>query len=240
MTPVSSVRPPALLQVLLVEDDPLIAHTLGMGLRFEGFSLIPAASIKEAQEQLARHDFDILLLDIGLPDGDGISLCKKLRQSHPGTAILIISALSDEHTVVTAFDVGADDYMRKPFGLQELSTRMRRQHLLRQTETRQRNSIAFGSIQMDRGRRTVSIAGTVLQLGKKEFDVLFLLVQAGGDTITRQQILTQFDGDSAIYDRTIDSHLSHLRRKLKDAGADERIVAIYGVGYKLELVGSIL
>ena len=221
--------------VLLVEDDALIAHTLAMGLRYEGFALTAAATISEAQYQLEQQRYDLILLDIGLPDGDGISLCAMLRQRYPHLAILMVSARTDESNVVASFAGGADDYLRKPFGLKELCVRMRRQLALRQAAPASEEICSFGQIEMDAGRRHASVAGLALALGKKEFDVLLLLVQAGGKAITRQQILAQFDEDSAIYDRTIDSHLSHLRRKLKDVAAQERIVAIYGVGYRLEL-----
>lgn len=221
-------------QVLFVEDDPMIARTLSMGLRYEGFALSHAASIAAAMQLLQQQAFELIMLDVGLPDGDGIALCKQLRGLHPDTPILMLSARSDESAVVASIEGGADDYIRKPCGLREVSARMRRLLTRRQSNSHGRTVICFGTIQMDIQRRTASVAGTSLQLGKKEYDVLMLLVRANGDAITRQQILDQFEDSNVIYDRTIDSHLSHLRRKLKDVGAVERIVAIYGIGYKLE------
>ncbi|MBC3918985.1 response regulator transcription factor [Undibacterium sp. CY18W] len=220
--------------VLLVEDDPMIARTLSMGLRYEGFALSHAASVAAAMQLLQQQTFDLILLDVGLPDGDGISLCRQLRVLHPATPILMLSARADESAVVASIEGGADDYIRKPCGLRELSARMRRLLGQRQSETAGRPVISYGAIRMDSQRRTVSVGDTPLQLGKKEYEVLMLLVRANGDAITREQILNQFEDSNVIYDRTIDSHLSHLRRKLKDASAVERIVAIYGVGYKLE------
>lgn len=220
--------------VLLVEDDPMIARTLSMGLRYEGFALSHAASVAAAMQLLQQQVFELILLDVGLPDGDGINLCRQLRLLHPATPILMLSARTDEGAVVASIEGGADDYIRKPCGLRELSARMRRLLSRRQPEAANRPVISYGAIQMDSQRRTVSVGDTPLQLGKKEYEVLMLLVRANGDAITREQILNQFEDSNVIYDRTIDSHLSHLRRKLKDAGAVERIVAIYGVGYKLE------
>lgn len=220
--------------VLLVEDDPMIARTLSMGLRYEGFELSHAGSIAIAMQLLEQQAFELILLDVGLPDGDGISLCRALRALHPATPILMLSARTDESAVVASMEGGADDYIRKPCGLRELSARMRRL-LVRAPPAREpRAVISFGDIEMDVQRRNVSARGVALQLGKKEYDVLMLLVRANGDAITREQILSQFEDSNIIYDRTIDSHLSHLRRKLKGAGATERIVAIYGIGYKLE------
>ncbi|MFZ6743936.1 response regulator transcription factor [Undibacterium sp. JH2W] len=220
--------------VLLVEDDPMIARTLSMGLRYEGFELSHAGSIAIAMNLLEQQAFELILLDVGLPDGDGIGLCRALRALHPATPILMLSARTDESAVVASMEGGADDYIRKPCGLRELSARMRRLLVKAEAAREPRAVISFGDIQMDVQRRNVSARGVALQLGKKEYDVLMLLVRANGDAITREQILSQFEDSNIIYDRTIDSHLSHLRRKLKDAGATERIVAIYGIGYKLE------
>ncbi|MES2039016.1 MAG: response regulator transcription factor [Pseudomonadota bacterium] len=222
------------ISVLLVEDDPMIARTLSMGLRYEGFVLNHADSIAAAMQVLMHQTFELILLDVSLPDGDGISLCRQLRVLHPATPILMLSARTDESVVVASIEGGADDYIRKPCGLRELSARMRRLLGRVQADYQNLTVISFGDIQMDVQRRNASIAGTALQLGKKEYEVLMLLIKANGGAITREQILNQFEDTNLIYDRTIDSHLSHLRRKLKDAGATERIIAIYGIGYKLE------
>jgi DNA-binding response OmpR family regulator len=221
-------------QVLLVEDDPVIARTLAMSLRYDGFELTVAPTATDAGRALGEKRFDLVMFDVGLPDGNGIDLCRELRARDPALPILMLSARTDEATAVAGIDGGADDYIRKPYGLQELTARMRRLLARQSTE---RDVAAFGTIGMDVQRRTASAAGVPLQLGKKEFEILLLLVRAMGDTVTREQILDRLEDDAArsvIYDRTIDSHLSHLRKKLKDAGAAERIAAIYGIGYRLE------
>ena len=218
-------------QVLLVEDDPIIARTLSMSLRYEGFALTVASTAAEAGRVLGDKRFDLVMFDVGLPDGNGIDLCRALRQRDASIPILMLSARTDEPTAVAGLEGGADDYIRKPYGLQELTARMRRLLTRQQAE---RDVAAFGGISMDVQRRAVSVGGAPVTLGKKEFDILLLLVRAAGDAVTREQILDKFDDGSAIYDRTIDSHLSHLRKKLKDAGATVRIAAIYGVGYRLE------
>lgn len=218
-------------QVLLVEDDPVIAKTLAMSLRYQGFELTHATGVRDAQAVLAERQFDLMLFDVGLPDGSGIELCRALRARDATIPILMLSARSDEATVVAGIEAGADDYIRKPYGLQELTARMTRTLGRRQ----QRERMQFGALQLDAQRRVACVNGVPLNLGKKEFDVLLLLVRALGDVVTRNQILDGFDGDGAIYDRTIDSHLSHLRKKLKEAAAEVRITAVYGVGYRLEL-----
>ncbi len=213
----------------------MIARTLAMGLRYEGFVLTHAASVAEAMQLLISRHFELIALDVGLPDGDGINLCRQLRGLHPTTPILMLSARTDENAVVNSIEGGADDYIRKPCGLRELSARMRRLLNQRAADRKNRDAVSFGDIGIDTQCRQVSVAGVTVPLGKKEYEVLLLLLRAAGDVITREQILGQFEDGNAIYDRTIDSHLSHLRRKLKDGNSTVRIVAIYGVGYKLEV-----
>lgn len=222
---------PAPYQVLLVEDDPMIAKTLAMSLRYEGFALTIASGVNEAMRLLAERRFDLALFDVGLPDGNGIDLCRALRRHDAAIPILMLSARTDEATAVAGIEGGADDYIRKPYGLHELTARMTR---LLKRQRRERDIAAFGALRLDVQRRTACVGNSPLQLGKKEFEILLLLVQAGGDTITRERVLDALGDTLAIYDRTIDSHLSHLRRKLKDAGAALRIAAVYGVGYRLE------
>ena len=222
-------------QVLLVEDDPLIARTLAMSLRYEGFALTVAGSVAAATEAMATHSFALAMFDVGLPDGNGIDLCRQLRARNPLIPILMLSARTDEQTAVAGIEGGADDYIRKPYGLHELTARMRRL-LARSTTERDsgRTTICYGPLVLHAQRRSMLAGDMPVQLGRKEFDILWLLVRAAGDVVTRDRMLDLFDDRGAIYDRTIDSHLSHLRKKLKDTGAAVRICAIYGVGYRLE------
>ncbi|HJV60102.1 MAG TPA: response regulator transcription factor [Albitalea sp.] len=218
--------------VLLVEDDPMIARTLALSLRYQGFELTVAGSLREATQCLASRRFGLLMLDLGLPDGNGLSLCRQVREHDADMPILVLTARTDESSAVASIEGGADDYVRKPYGLQELAARMRR--LIERSAVAPRARAAFGTVAMDLQRHAVAVDGRALRLGKREFDILRLLLQAAGDVVTREQMLDALHCDGAIYDRTIDSHLSHLRRKLKEAGADVRICAIYGVGYRLE------
>jgi DNA-binding response OmpR family regulator len=226
-----TMTPDAPHQVLLVEDDPMIAKTLAMSLRYQGFELSIATTLQQAQSVLAGRGFDLLMLDVGLPDGSGADFCRQVRERDADVPILMLTARTEEATAVASIDGGADDYVRKPYGLLELSARMKR---LVQRRAKDRSPLAFGPVAIDMKRRMVMVDGRDLHLGKREFDILHLLVREGGGAVTREQILAMLDCDREIYDRTIDSHLSHLRRKLKDAGAAVRITAIYGVGYRLE------
>jgi DNA-binding response OmpR family regulator len=218
--------------VLLVEDDPLIAQTLAMSLRYQGFDLTHAGSLADAESQLERRDFDLLLLDVGLPDGSGIELCRRIRARDAEVPILMLTARTDEATAVAGIEGGADDHVRKPYGLHELVARMRR--LLARHAGRAPALLQAGALTMDCKRHGVAVGGVPLHLAKREFAILQLLLQAQGEVVTRDRLLDALQCEREIYDRTIDSHLSHLRRKLKDAGAGLRIAAVYGVGYRLE------
>ncbi|HJV53785.1 MAG TPA: response regulator, partial [Noviherbaspirillum sp.] len=121
-------------QVLLVEDDPLIAKTLAMSLRYEGFELTVAATVRAALDALAARSFDLAMFDVGLPDGSGIDLCRSLRARDAGIPILMLSARTDEETAVAGIEGGADDYIRKPYGVKELTARMLRLLERRRTE----------------------------------------------------------------------------------------------------------
>lgn len=228
----AALSAPSIHHVLLVEDDPLIAKTLAMSLRYQGFEIVVASNIEEATRLFGSRSFDLLMLDIGLPDGNGIDLCRAFRERDAQVPILMVTALTDEETAVRSIDGGADDHVRKPYGLHELTARMKR--LIQRHGRAAREISSHGAIAIDHHRHAASVGGQDLRLGKREFEILSLLVKARGDAVRREQILDALQCDRAIYDRTIDSHLSHLRRKLKDAGAAVRISAIYGVGYRLE------
>jgi DNA-binding response OmpR family regulator len=219
-------------KVLLIEDDALIARTLSLSLPYKGFDVTVATTVSAAKQKLAEDRFAVVLLDLGLPDGSGLQFCRELRATGARVPILIITARTDEDSAVAGIEGGADDYVRKPFGLQELTARMRR---LVDGSKLDRADNAFGNVRIDQQRHTVLVGSVELSLGKREFSILDLLVRANGDVVTRDRMLAAMERDQDIYDRTIDSHLSHLRKKLKEAAANIQIAAIYGVGYRLTL-----
>jgi DNA-binding response OmpR family regulator len=224
--PVSDVH-----SVLLVEDDPIIAKTLSMGLRYQGFELTVAPSVGAGLAALNQESFKLIMLDVMLPDGSGIELCRSIRAQDAQIPILLITARTDEKSAIAGIDGGADDYIRKPFGMGELVARLNR--LVTRTY-KSREVLVFGSLHLDLNRRTANVGEKALSLGKREYDMLALLMRAQGDTVTRDALLGSSGYGDDTYDRTIDSHLSHIRRKLKGAGSSAAIIAIYGVGYRLE------
>jgi DNA-binding response OmpR family regulator len=221
-----------MLKVLLVEDDSQISKSLSMSLSFSGFEVATAETLAQAWTKISNRPYDIILLDVGLPDGSGIDLCQRIRAAGKTTPILFLSARVDEETVVKGMNFGADDYIRKPFGTEELKVRMNK--ALKRVPPAG-NRIEAGSLVMDLDKRFATISGKPINLGKREFDILAYIAKKAGDVVTRDSILERLDEKPEVYDRTIDSHMSHLRRKLRDAGGDVvQIVAVYGVGYRLQ------
>jgi len=215
-------------RVLLVEDDPLISKSLALSLPFLGFAVTVRETYREGLAAVQQL-FDVVLLDVNLPDGDGFALCRAIRANDAKIPILMLTAKVDEDSAVAGIECGADDYIRKPYGIHELTARMRR--LL---EKSKRQFDTFRSIPVDTTQYRAWAGEHELTLGKREFLILALLVQRSGEVITREEILSATDQDVDIYDRTIDSHLSHLRKKLKLSGASEKIIPVYGVGYRLQ------
>jgi DNA-binding response OmpR family regulator len=219
-------------KILIVEDDLQITKILKLNLKLSGFDTDNATTFQEAWTKITTDHFDLLLMDIGLPDGSGLDLCQKVRESGNDVPIVFLSALTDEATVVKGIKNGADDYLRKPFGLEELKVRVNKfvRKIVPQMQT-----IKFGDLTIDPTKRIVTLMGEMISLGRKELDILTLLARKAGDIVTRENILTSLYDNADLYDRTVDSHMSHLRRKLRDvAGQSLQISSVYGLGYRLE------
>ena len=219
------------IRVLLVEDDQQIAKALSMNLSLSDYRVTLAATVAEATAKIEDDAFDILLLDVNLPDGDGLDLFHELRARGLRAPAIFLSARIDEETIVRAMNIGADDYIRKPFGVEELKIRMSR---ALKTAAPARARLHTGPVTLDMGARTATVAGRPAILSRREFDILAVLMKKAGDVVSREAIISYLEQDADIYDRTIDSHVSHLRRKIRElAGEDFQILPIYGVGYKL-------
>ena len=218
-------------KVLIVEDDTQIAKSLSMNLKLSGFEVAHAETVTDAWKKISNFEYDILLLDVNLPDGTGFDLCKKVRQANKTVPILFLSAHTDEENVVRAMNLGAEDYIRKPFGTEELKARMAR---VLKIPASKRNLLVAGPLEIDLGKRLASINGDALTLSRKEFELLIILAKRAGDVVSRESILTQLDGNSDIFDRTIDSHISHLRSRIKEKNETVKIVPVYGIGYRLD------
>ena len=219
-------------KILIIEDDPQIIKSLVLNLKLSGHEAFSANTIFEAWELIRRDHFDLICLDIGLPDGSGIDLCQKIRDHGNDTPILFLSARTDEASVVKGINSGADDYLRKPFGMDELKVRMNkmiRKFIFPATQ------IKFGKLTIDPSKHVVTIKDRIVSLGRKELEILVLLTKRAGDIVSRETILNALYDNADMYDRTVDSHMSHLRKKLREAaGPSLQINSVYGLGYRIE------
>lgn len=219
-------------RILYVEDDIQISKSLSRHLSLSGFHVTTAETLKAAADELRNSSFDIILLDVNLPDGNGLDFCHELRSGGNESPILFLSANTAEENVVKGMNNGGDDYLRKPFGTEELMARIRR---AMKRAPPPRDVLEAGPIRLDLGSRSASIRGQAVHLARREFDILANLARRPKDVVTRENLLSALGDNPDVYDRTIDSHVSHLRRKLRQVASDTvSIVPVYGVGYKLE------
>src|SRR4051794_28463178 len=217
--------------ILLVEDDDAIATGLVRVLDSQGYTVRRLARGSPAMAAVA--DADLVVLDLGLPDIDGIDVCRRLRRARPELAILILTARDRELDVVTGLDAGADDYLVKPFRLAELLARVRAH--VRRAESREEAPAAplrAGRVSVDRAARRAFLDGDELELRPKEFDLVALLVAEAGRAVTRERIMREvWDTGWLGSTKTLDTHILSLRQKL---GMDA-ITTLRGVGHRLEV-----
>ncbi len=227
-------------RLLLVEDDTGIARPLVRALEREGFVVEHLETGEPAIERVDAGDIDLLVLDLTLPDLDGLDVCRQIRGNHPALPIVMLTARREEVDVVVGFDAGADDYVAKPFRVAELVARL--QARLRVTATAAEladaGHVTAGDVRVDRAAHRAFLAGAELDLTPKEFDLLHLLVSEAGRTVERGRIMREvWDEHWWGPTRTLDMHVSALRRKLGDDPANpRRIVTVRGVGFRLEPV----
>jgi DNA-binding response OmpR family regulator len=222
--------------ILLVEDDDGIATPLAAALRGDGYAVMRVATGREALTR-APQGAQAVVLDLGLPDLDGVEVARRLRQSVPGVPVLMLTARTSEADVVVGLDAGADDYVTKPFRLAELLARLRAL-LRRAREGREEPGgvVEAQDVSVDRGARRVWRGGEELELSAKEFDLLALLVEHAGIVLTREKIMEQvWETTWFGSTKTLDMHVSWLRRKLGDDAAHPHyITTIRGVGFRFE------
>jgi DNA-binding response OmpR family regulator len=218
--------------VLVVEDEASIASFVSLYLKNAGYTVRTAATGNDALAQAGTGDVDLVVLDLMLPDIDGIEVCRRLRKA-TDMPILMLTARDEDVDKIIGLEVGADDYMTKPFNPRELVARVK--SILRRAgpERRERESaqLRHGDLTIDAGRREVRVGDDEVQLAPKEFDLLWELLDHRGLVLTRDQLLERVWGYTFAGDtRTVDVHVRQLRRKLGDASP---IVTVWGVGYKV-------
>jgi two-component system response regulator RegX3 len=227
--------------VLVVEDEPSFAEALTVGLRREGFRVTVAGDGVTALERFGEIEPDIVLLDVMLPRLSGVDVCREIRGRSP-VPIIMVTAKTSEIDAVVGLEVGADDYVTKPYRLRELIARIRA--VMRRTENRNEtalddggNLIEVGDVMVDPERHEVTVRGTQVRMPLKEFELLTLLLENAGRVLTRDLIIDRAWGSDYHGDtKTLDVHIKRLRTKIEDDPRNpSRIVTIRGLGYKYEL-----
>ncbi len=224
--------------VLLIEDDPEITKLLNLHFDTNIYNLTSCSVGREAVEKFQHDNFHLVILDITLPDLNGMEICKTLREKDTNTPILMLTCHDEESDKVLALELGADDYVTKPFGILELMARVKA--LLRRAEQNKYNGsaekkeITYKNIVIDSDKRKASVNGKRLELTPKEFDLLLLLASHPGKTFSRQELLERVWGYVfSGYEHTITSHINRLRIKIEpDLNHPEYILTSWGTGYR--------
>ncbi|CAN7605819.1 response regulator [Neorhizobium sp. LjRoot104] len=221
------------MRVLIVEDEAEFANALRVALERERFVVDQADRISMAQEAAMSGSYDLVLLDRTLPDGDGLSLLRVLRETQPGLPVIVLSARGEVADRITGLDNGADDYLIKPFDVDEMFARIRA--IRRRPADLVSEEIHVGALVFDVTNDEASVRGARLDLTRRELRVLSALVKRRGRTVLRESLQQAVFGfDDEVQSNTLDSHISRLRRKLAEANAAVEIHAIKGVGYLLK------
>jgi DNA-binding response OmpR family regulator len=222
-------------RILLVDDEQALQTLLTYPLRKDGYDVVPARDGREALDRFSTERFDLVVLDIMLPKLDGVEVCRRLR-SRSQVPIIMLTAKDDEIDKVIGLEMGADDYITKPFSVREFRSRvkaaLRRAEMLRGVAREE--PIVSGELRIDFERRAVEMRGEPVRLTYVEFEILAALAASPGRVFTREALLEQVWGDSAFRDpRTVDVHIRHLREKLeRDPKQPEYLFTVRGVGYR--------
>ena len=222
--------------VLIVEDEEGLLEGLAHNFRFEGYDVMTARTGPEGLKLALKQKPDLVVLDIMLPEKDGFTVLKELRQRHREMPVLVITARNFEADVLKGFDLGADDYLTKPFGVKELLARAKR--LIQRPAaggTPAPTTYTFGDVEIRFEPREVLKAGRQVALSFKEFELLKYMIEHRGRTVSREELLEEIwgvDEDLGVTTRTVDTHVSNLRSKLGAGFAQPFIVAVHKVGYK--------
>jgi len=223
------------MRVLLIEDEPYLANSLTKYLNNDGFNVDAVSSIRESQKALMSEVYDIVLLDLNLPDGDGLTLLEEIRSEYPRTAVIILTARGEVEDRVKGLNLGSDDYISKPFSMLELSARINA--VIRRKFGLKNNRVDLDGVSVHLDEMLVQTDNEPLSVTKIEYNILRYLALNRGKTVSRISLAEHIWGNE-VDDRFsldfINSHIKNIRKKLKDAGKEQLIKTIYGVGYRID------
>jgi DNA-binding response OmpR family regulator len=217
--------------ILVVDDEPKVVRLARDYLEKHGFRVLTAGDGQSALTIARRENPDLIILDLMLPNIDGREVCHILRRESD-IPIIMLTALSEEIDQVTGLEIGADDYITKPFSLRAMVARVRA--LLRRTrgDVKAPSLIRIGGLEINQGKYSVNFNSTPIKLTPNEFKLLHLLASRPGQTLTREQLLDDLHGAASSIDRSVDSHIKNLRKKLEAASGESMIETVYGIGYR--------
>ena len=221
-------------KVLIIEDEPNMVLGLKDSCEYEGYEVAVARDGKEGLHKGSTEKFDIILLDVMLPVMSGLDVCRTLRSRGIETPILMLTARSQEIDKVVGLEVGADDYVTKPFSIKDLLARIRA-HLRRAAkEVVRLESFTFGDVELNFKKYTARKGGHALELSPREFEILQYLIRHRAEIVTRDQLLDEVWGyDSTPITRTVDNHIARLRQKIeRDPSEPQHIITVHGLGYR--------
>lgn len=222
------------MKILVIEDEPEIRDNIVQSLKQEGYIVETAEDYYAASEKLGIYEYNCVLLDIGLPGGSGLQLLQDLKKEGKEEGVIIVSAKGSIEDKVSGLNLGADDYLPKPFHMAELHARVK--SLIRRKTLGGHSTLEVNNLHIDTGHRTVTVDGNELSLNRKEFDVLLYLATNKGRLVNKTALAEHVWGDHIDEVSSFDfiySQIKNLRKKLKDNNAEVEIQAIYGIGYKL-------
>jgi DNA-binding response OmpR family regulator len=224
-------------RILLVDDEQSIQTLLSFPLRKDGYEVVQATDGREALARFSETAFDLVVLDVMLPRVDGLEVCRRMR-ARSSVPIIMLTAKAEEIDKVLGLELGADDYITKPFSMREFRSRvkaaLRRASMARREPSAGEEPLEVHELRIDPAKRAVEVRGALVQTTFVEFEILLALATSPGRVWTRDMLLTRIWGDSAYRDpRTIDVHIRHLREKLeRDAKDPEYLFTVRGVGYR--------
>lgn len=224
------------MKLLVIEDNLDLAESIKEFLSKENYIIDVIHNFADAEEKINLYEYDCALIDLMLPDGSGLDLVKKLNSIQPKSGIIIITAKDGLDDKLTGLELGADDYLTKPFHLAELNARIK--SVIRRRVFDGNNEIVMNEIKIDTQTREVKINSTSIELTRREFDILLFFISNKDRVLTKESIVEHVWGDnSSAFDNFdfVYTHIKNLRKKIIEAGCNDYIQSVYGIGYKLSL-----